>query len=124
MQTPDHPHRESSFSVQNIGDASARANDLLQVRSGESLLLHTEFDRLNRVRRVHRIVFSLIGINERCEDVQSVAIARSRLRAPKAFNLLERGLIIPLGPDRLYLTRHAAPLSRQSYRSPCACRST
>src|SRR5216684_5229920 len=124
MQTPDHPDRQSSLSVQNLGDASTRTNDLLQVPPGEPLLLHTEFDRLDGVRWVHRIVFSLIGIDERCEHIETVAVARSRLRAPEALNLLERGFIIPLCPDRLYLTRHAAHLSHRSCRSPCACRST
>jgi hypothetical protein len=77
MQTPDHPHRQSSFSVQNLGDARTRANDLLQVPSGEPLLLHAEFDRLDRIGRVHRIVLSFIGIDERCKHIQSVAITRS-----------------------------------------------
>src|ERR1700694_5829538 len=123
MQTPDHFQRQPPVSVQNLGDASARANDPLQVPSGEPLLLHAELDRLDGVSWVHRIVLSLIGIDERCEHIQTVAVTRSRPRAPEALNLVERSLIIPLCPDRPYLTRHAAPLSHQSCRSPCACRS-
>jgi len=122
MQTPDHPHRQSSFSVQNLGDASARANDLLQVPPGKPLLLHTELDRLDGVGLVHRIVFSFIGIKEHCEHIETVAVARSCLRAPKALNLLERGLIISLG--RIGFTSPAMlHLFHINLRSPCACRS-
>src|SRR5271154_2890234 len=124
MQTPDHSHRKPPLSVQNFSNACACANDLLQVPSGESLLLHAKFDRLDRVGWVHRIVLSLICVGERCEHIQSVAIASSCLCAPKAPHLLERGLIVPLSPDRLYLTRHAAPPSHRSCRSFCVCRST
>src|SRR5258708_35381451 len=124
MQTPDHPHRQPSFSVQYLGDASARADDLFQIPPGEPLLLHAEFDRLDGIRWVHRIVLSFIGVDQCCEHVETVAVAGSRLRTPEAFNLLERGLIIPLRSDRLYLTRHVEPLSRRSCRSPCECRST
>ena len=114
--------RQSSFSVQNLGDASARANDLLQVPPGKPLLLHTELDRLDGVGLVHRIVFSFIGIKEHCEHIETVAVARSCLRAPKALNLLERGLIISLG--RIGFTSPAMlHLFHINLRSPCACRS-
>jgi hypothetical protein len=83
MQTPDHPHRQPSLSVQNLSDARACANDLLEVPTREPLLLHTKFDRLDGVRWVHRIVLSLIGIDERCEHIQSVAVTRSRLCAQR-----------------------------------------
>src|SRR5947207_7418524 len=119
VQTSDHSYRESSLSVQDLGDAGAGADDLLQVAPGEALLIHTEFDRLDGIRRVHRIVLSLIGVDKRCEHIQSVAVARSRFCAPEALNLLERGFMIPLCPDRLYLSRHAAPLSHRSCRSSC-----
>src|ERR1700736_1791892 len=69
------------------------------------------------VRWVHRIVLGLIGIDECCEHIETVAVARSRLRAPEALDLFECGLIIPLRPDRLYLPRHAAPPSHRSCRS-------
>src|SRR3989337_1622147 len=105
MQAADHPDRQSSLSVQNLGDAGTRADNLLQIPPGQSLLLHTEFDRLDGIGWVHRIVLSLIGIDECREHIQPVASARSRLCSPEALYLLERGFIIPLRPDRLYLTR-------------------
>jgi len=100
VQTPDHPDRQSAFSVQNLGGTRARADDTLQVQPSEPLLLHAEFDRLDWVGGIHRIVLRFIGINERCEHVQPVAGACSRLCAPEALDLLERGLIVPLRPDR------------------------
>jgi hypothetical protein len=39
------------FLFANLGDASAVADDLLQISSREALLLHAEFDRLDRIRR-------------------------------------------------------------------------
>lgn len=95
MQTPDHRDRQCSFSVQNFGNAGTRADDLLQVPPGEPLLFHVEFDGLDGVGRVHRIVLGFIGIDERREHIQPVAVARPRLRAPQALDLLERGASHP-----------------------------
>src|SRR5262249_2174362 len=83
----------------------------------ETLLLHAELDRLDGIGRIHRVMLRLIGIDEGCEHIQAVAVAGSRLRAPKAFDLLERSLIIPLCPDRFHFSRHAAPSSHRSCHS-------
>src|SRR5690348_10089095 len=103
MQAADHCDRQSALSVHDLGNASAGADDLLQVSPGQSLLLHPKLDRFDRIRRIHRMVFCLIGIDKSREDVQSVAVARSSLRTPEAFELLERSLVIPLRPDWSYL---------------------
>ena len=84
MQAADHRDRQSALSVHDLGDAGACADDLLQVSPGQSLLLHPEFDRLDRIRRIHRIVFCFIGIDQGREHVQSIAVARSGLRTPEA----------------------------------------
>ena len=88
MQAADHRNRQSALSIQNLGDAGARAYNLLQVPSREPLLLHTEFDGLNGIRWVHWVVLRLIGIDEGREHIQSVTVGRSRLGAPKALNPL------------------------------------
>src|SRR5438132_4634256 len=123
VQTPDHADGQSAFTVEHLGDAGARADEFLQVPPGEALLLHTEFDRLDRIGWIQRVVFRLIGIDKGRKYIEPVAGAGSRLRPPQAVNLLQRSFIVPPGADRLHLSVHALPRSRRSCRNPCACRS-
>jgi hypothetical protein len=74
--------RSSALSTQNLGDAGACANDLLQVPSREPLLLHAELNGLNGVRRVHRMVLRFIGVDEGRKHIQAVTVGGSRLRGP------------------------------------------
>ena len=73
MQATDHRDREPALSVQDLGDPSARADDLFQILSREPLLLHTELDRLDRIGRVHRVVLRLVRIDEGREHIQPIA---------------------------------------------------
>jgi hypothetical protein len=47
MQTPDHVDRQASATIEDFGYASPAAEDPFQVLSGQALLLHPEFDRLD-----------------------------------------------------------------------------
>src|SRR6266481_2401960 len=80
MQATDHRDREPALSVQDLGDPSARADDLFQILSREPLLLHTELDRLDRIGRVHRVVLRLVRIDEGREHIQPIAFRSIRLR--------------------------------------------
>src|ERR1700730_14770816 len=118
------PMDSPRFAVKNLGYAGPCSDEFLQVSAREPLLVHTEFDCLNRIGRVHRIVLRLIGVDEGRKHIEPVAIARSRLSAPQAVDLLERSFIVPLRSNRLHLSAHAPPRSRRSCRSPCVCQST
>jgi hypothetical protein len=60
VQATDHCNRQSTLSVEDLGDPGARADYPFQVSSREPLLLHTKFDRLDRIGRIHGMVFCLI----------------------------------------------------------------
>ena len=113
MQTPDHTDGQSAFAVEDLSDASPRADEFLQVPPCEFLLRHPEFDRLNWIRWIHWIVLRLIGIDEGRKHIEPVAIARSCLRAPQPTDLLERRFMVPLRTDRLHLSVQARKLSMQ-----------
>ena len=83
MQTPDHADGQSALTVENLGNAGPGADELLQVPPGKPLLLHAEFDRLDRIRWIDRVVFRLMAINEGRKHIEPVAVARSCLRPPQ-----------------------------------------
>ncbi len=82
MQPPDHADGQPALAIENFGDAGSRADNLFEVPAREPLLLHTEFDRFDGIRGIHRIVLRLIGIYEGRKHIESVAVARSSLCAP------------------------------------------
>jgi hypothetical protein len=54
-----------------------RAEHFLQVFARQTLLLHPELDRLDRVGRVHGIVLGLVGIDQRRQHVDPVTLGRA-----------------------------------------------
>lgn len=71
-----------------------------QTISGSSGCLTEYLDSLDGIGRVDRIMLGLIGLNEGYEYIQPIAFRRTRLRAPQALDLRERGLAITLRADR------------------------
>ena len=48
VQTADHVDRQASAAVEHLRNPGARTEDPLQILAGKALLLHPEFDRLDR----------------------------------------------------------------------------
>ena len=62
-------------------------DDRFKVLPRKTLLLHAELDRLNRIGWVHWIVLRLIGIEQRCQHIEAIALGCSAPGAPQAFDL-------------------------------------
>src|SRR5439155_11653628 len=96
----------------------SRSDQRFQVLSRKTLLLHAELDRLDRIGRIHRVVLRLVGVNQRRQHVESVALGRSAFRAPQTLDIGKSPLVVRLGSNWLQLTRHIPPPSRRSGRRP------
>jgi hypothetical protein len=101
VQAPDHCNRQAAFAIENLGDTGARANDPFKIAPSESLLIHAEFDCLDRIWRVERIVLFLIGVYQCRERIEPVAFECSCLGTPQPFNFLEGRFVITLRSDGL-----------------------
>src|SRR5512132_3219408 len=78
VKTADHADRKATLSVQHLGDPGSRADDALEILATEALLLHPKLNRVDGIRRVHRMMFGLIGVDQRCEHIQAIALRRAR----------------------------------------------
>jgi hypothetical protein len=96
----DHADRQTALATKHFRYPRATTQDLLQVLARETLLLHAEFDSLNWIGWIHRVVLCLVGIDQRREDVEAISPRTSRLRAPKLFDFCERLLVILLTSKR------------------------
>src|SRR5580700_4387517 len=76
----DHVDGELSLARQDFGNAGAAANHRLEIAASKALLFHAELYRHNRIRRVHRMMLCLPGIDERGQYIEFVARRRSRGR--------------------------------------------
>ena len=47
-------------------------------------MFHTELDRLDGIGRVHRVVLRLVGVDQRRQDIEPVALGRTAGGAPQA----------------------------------------
>jgi hypothetical protein len=63
------------------------------------LLLHAEFDRLDRIGRVHGIVLRLIGVDQGRQNIETIALKRLRFGSPQLLDLGERGFVVLVGTD-------------------------
>jgi hypothetical protein len=90
MQASDHANRQAALAVQNLRHARSRSDERFEVLAGEALLLHAELDRLDRIGRVHRIMLGLIGIDQRRQHIETVALRRAAGRTPKTLDLGQR----------------------------------
>jgi hypothetical protein len=71
-------------------------------------LLHAEFYGFDRIRRIHRIVLCFVGTNQCRQHVETIALPRAGLRAPKTLNLAESFLLVCVGANWFQLTFHVA----------------
>jgi hypothetical protein len=125
VEAADHADRQAALAVQHLGDARAGADDWLESLPGESLLLHPKQDCFDGIGRVHRVMFGLVSVDERCQHVEAVALGRAGLRSPHPLDLGQRRFVVGLRPYRLQLTRgHAPPPARRCDHTRGACRST
>lgn len=76
----------------------------------EPLLLHAEGDRLDRVRRVQRIMFRFLSIDVGCKHIEAVAVGSSRPGAPKGAQPPPTPPYVGLGTDRFHLSAHSPHL--------------
>ena len=82
MQAPDHRDRKIAFAIEHLGDAGARTDNRLEIASSQPLLLHAKLDRLDRIGRIHRFMFALIGVNQGRQHIEPVAVGRAGVAAP------------------------------------------
>jgi hypothetical protein len=109
VQTADHIDRQPSTAVEHFRDASAAAQDSLQVLACEGLLLHPEFDRLDRIRRIDRMLLVLMGVDQRSAHIEPISLWRARARTPQPLDLRKGGLVIRFASDRLDFTQDRVP---------------
>src|SRR6185312_3664350 len=100
VQSANHIDRQAALAIEHLRDTGPSTQDLFQVFACQPLLFHPKLDRLDWVRRVHRIVLGLVGLDESRKDVEAVAFGRAGLCAPELFDLCERVLVVPFTPDR------------------------
>lgn len=75
-------YQQPALAVQDLGNARARASDSFQVPPRETLLLHTKLDRVNRARRIDRVVLSLMRVDRRGEYVEPISLPSAYACAP------------------------------------------
>ena len=94
MQLPDHLQRKFSFPVQDLARTALQAYDPSQVILRVTKLLHPEFDRLDRIGIVDRIMFFLVFVDQHAEDLQFITFWRSGFCIEDRFKPLQGGLVI------------------------------
>ena len=63
MQAFYHSQAQGSLAVEHLGYAPAGTDIGLKIAGGESLLLHTKFNRLHRIRLTNGVILVLIGFD-------------------------------------------------------------
>ena len=96
MQAPDHGNRKIALAIQHFGHPRAGADDRLQILAGEPLLLHTEFDSLDGVGRVHGIMLRLIDIDQGSQDLKTIPGCGAVFGTPELLEVGQRPLVIRL----------------------------
>ena len=107
MKTADYGDRQGSPRLST--SACGAAEDALQVLAGEALLLHPEFDRLDPIRRIHRVVLVLIGVDQDSEYLEPIPFRRARARTSQPFDLRKGHLVIRFVADWLDFIQDRAP---------------
>ena len=79
-------------------------DDRLQISAREPLLLHAEFDRLDRVGRIDWVVIAFIGVDQDSKHIEPVSVWSARAGTPQPLDLHESRLVIRLASDRLDFT--------------------
>src|SRR5262249_39332289 len=83
----------------------------LEVPARQSLLLHPEFDRFDRVGRIDGKARRLVGVDQGGQHVEPIARGRTQPGAPQALDLGQRGFMILLAANRLDVIFHGSPWS-------------
>lgn len=101
VQAADHGQRQGTLAAQHLIDPVGTADDRLEVLHRQAALLHPELDRLHRVGRVDRKVPGLVGLYQRGQDVQTIALrrARRRVRFHQRRDVAERRLVVGFGSN-------------------------
>src|SRR5438309_9884528 len=64
VQAADHVDRQPTTAVEHLGNPGTSTENALQILAREALLLHPEFDRLDRVGRINRMVRAFISVDQ------------------------------------------------------------
>jgi hypothetical protein len=89
--------------AEDLVNAIGLANEGNEVLDRQVALLHDEFDGCDGVGKVEREMASLLGLHQRHQDIQPVALGRVALGAHQALNRLQRRLVVPARSDRFDL---------------------
>jgi len=110
MKFPDHFKRQRPATVDHLSDATSRADEGLKIFARQVHLFHAEFDRLNRIRRVDRMVLSLVILSENQEHIQDIPVRGPGLCTPKTLDIGKSLVVVSFGLNGMDV--HAAPFGR------------
>jgi tRNA(fMet)-specific endonuclease VapC len=80
--------RERAPAIKDLVHPVAAADEGNEVARLKSVLVHMVFDRLHRVREVHRVVPALPCLDQGHQHIEAIALWRAALRGHQAFDLL------------------------------------
>ncbi len=66
----------------------------------------------------------LVGVDQRRQNIEPIALRSLALRTPKALDFRERIFVVRFGANRLYLSDDVSPPAHQYDHSLCVSRST
>jgi hypothetical protein len=80
VQAPDHWHRQWAAARQHFIDAVQAADHGFEIARRQPLLVHAEFDRLDRIGGIDRVVPRLVGLHQGGQHIQTIAVGCAQLR--------------------------------------------
>src|SRR3990172_11111973 len=101
MQTADHVNRKAATTVQHLGHSGSTSQNVCQIFTRQTPLLHAEFDRLNRVRWIYWIMFVLVRIDKRRQYIKAITLWSATASTPQPLNFCHSGFVVTLAPNRL-----------------------
>ena len=79
----DKPRRRFSTSATRV----RATQDRFEVLAVEALLLHSKFDRLDRVGRIDWMVLALIGVDQSGQYIEPISFRGAREGAPQPLDV-------------------------------------
>jgi hypothetical protein len=111
VQTPDHFERQRTPAVEYLVHAIAAADERDEVARLKPILLHVIFDRFYRIWKVEWIMFPLPGLDQRSQNIKSIAFGGVAFRHHQALDFLEDAAVIALSFDRFDVHDFAVSLT-------------